>query len=280
MSLTTQQAEFWSGPAGQKWVANQQRLDRLFTEATATLFDAARIGPGANVLDVGCGAGDTTIQAARHASPHGMALGVDVSAPLLSLARERARDLSNVAFTVGDAQDYPFDAGGFDLLTSRFGLMFFSDPVAAFRNLRRALKPGGRAAFVAWAPQAENPWSLLPRKAGEARLGPSTPTPPGAPGQFAFSDPADVVGILTEAGFAGGEGAFLDIHLHVDGGAEHAASLATTIGPLPRIMLEHDGTEDDRVAIAAELTSAFRTFETPDGVRVPARLTRFTAIAT
>ncbi|MDU8945669.1 class I SAM-dependent methyltransferase [Ovoidimarina sediminis] len=277
MGANAEQAEFWSGDPGRKWVAHQPLLDHLFSEATAALFEAAEIGPGARVLDIGCGAGDTTLEAARRAGATGRALGIDVSAPLLALAEERARDVPNAAFLKADAQSHGFGAGGFDRLTSRFGVMFFDDFDAAFGNLRRALAPGGRAALLAWAPQGENPWSQIPRDAGVARLGPPSPTPPGAPGQFAFADPVPVAERLRGAGFAEVEAGFLDIHLRIDGGAREAAVLATMVGPISRIMAEHDGTEEDRAAIVADVAERFRAFETADGVRVPARLTRFTA---
>ncbi len=277
MSGNTDQIAFWSGDPGKKWVTFQPILDRLFAEATDALFAGADVRPGQRVLDIGCGAGDVTVRAADLVGPEGHALGVDVSPPLVDHARRRAEGYPNADFALGDAQVHPFETGGFDRVISRFGVMFFEDPVAAFRNMHRALAPGGTMCLLGWAAQAENPWSQIARDAGVAQLGAPAPEPPGTTGQFAFADLGWVVGLIEAGGFAGVTGEVVDIRLHIDGDARQAAHLATTIGPVARIMNEYKGTEADRVAIADVVEDGFRAFETADGVRIPALLTRFIA---
>ncbi len=277
MSGNDDQVAFWSGDPGKKWVTFQPVLDRLFTEATEALIASANLSKGQAVLDIGCGAGDLTIRAADLVGSEGRALGVDVSAPLIDHATRRAADQANADFALGDAQVFPFEEESFDRVISRFGVMFFDDPVAAFQNMRRALKPGGQICMLGWAPQAENPWSQIARDAGVARLGPPAPEPPGTTGQFAFADIDWVTGLLDAAGFGGVRGEPVDIKLHIDGDARAAAHLATTIGPVARIMNEHKGTEADRDAIADVVMDGFAPFETPYGIRIPARLTRFMA---
>ncbi len=272
-----EQAEFWSSDAGEKWARLQARLDALFAPVTEALLARAAIAPGESVLDIGCGAGDTTLAAADRAGATGRVLGVDISDTLLAVARRRAAGRGNVGFTLADAQTHRFAAAAHDLLLSRFGLMFFADPVAAFANIARALRPGARAVFASWAAVEHNPWSHVAAAAGTARLGPVAPVEPRAPGQFAFAEIGYVTEILAAAGLAGAEGAALDIRLPVADTAAEAADLATRIGPVSRILREKAGTETDRRAIAADIARTFARWEGPDGVRVPARINLFTA---
>ena len=200
------QATFWNAQPGQNWVDFQADLDAQLSEVTDRLLAACAARPGERVLDIGCGAGGSTLALAAAVGAVGSVLGLDLSEPLLARAEERRRDLAlgNVRFARGDAQDHPFAPGGFDLAASRFGVMFFADPVAAFRNIARALRPGGRLVFVAWAGPEHNPWFAIPQRAAVARLGPVAPTPPDAPGPMAFRDAARVTGLLEAAGLARG----------------------------------------------------------------------------
>ena len=170
-----EQAEFWNAEPGQNWVRHQADLDAISEQASDVLLDAAGPRVGEKVLDVGCGAGTSSFALARSVAPSGYVHGVDISAPLLACAAARRGELGieNVAFENADAQDHPFLSETFDLVASRFGLMFFSDPVAAFQNLRSALRSGGRIAFVAWAGPEHNPWFAWPNQVrnGAARLG-------------------------------------------------------------------------------------------------------------
>ena len=196
------QAGAWNGPEGEHWAAHDERYNRSIRRHTQRLLDAARISANERVLDVGCGCGESTRGAARLATS-GLAHGVDLSAPMLARARQRsqAEGLTNVSFEQADAQVHLFPEQAFDLLLSRFGVMFFADRVAAFANLRRALRPGGRLTLLTWQPLSQNEWLVALR--GALAAGRSLPEPtPGAPGPFGLSDPDAVRRELTEAGYA------------------------------------------------------------------------------
>src|SRR5881628_2723223 len=161
-------------------------------------MERARIGAGERVIDIGCGCGDTTIALARRVGPAGLVLGIDVSAPMLARAADAAREagVAHVRFEHADAQTHRFPAQAFDVLYSRFGVMFFSDPAAAFGNLRTALRPGGRLGFVCWQAVPENPWIAVPLEAAAQHMALPPPPAPGAPGPFSFADPERVRRIL------------------------------------------------------------------------------------
>jgi ubiquinone/menaquinone biosynthesis C-methylase UbiE len=188
--------------AGRVWVEHQALLDKIMAPIAEAVVEAAGPVNGERVLDVGCGSGATTFAAAWRTGPTGRAVGVDISGALVELARRRAGEegLEGVEFLLADAQTHVF-ATPFDAIVSRFGVMFFPDPVAAFANLRRALKPSGRLAFAAWRAPEENPLALVPLRAAA----PFLPTLPAfekdAPGRFAFADPDRVRRILEESGW-------------------------------------------------------------------------------
>lgn len=187
------------------WVREADRWDGTSGRFGEAMLEAADLEPGRRVLDVGCGAGSTTIEAARRVAPKGAAVGVDISGPALALARERAvaSGLSGIDFIEADAQAHPFESGAFDVVISRFGTMFFGDPVAAFANLRRALRRGGRLAVVAWQGPFESEWTAVAIKVAIAHFGrPPDLGEPGGPGPFAFADGDRFRSVVTEGGFA------------------------------------------------------------------------------
>ena len=199
------QADHWNhGPEAEHWVTEQARYDGQLAPFVNMLFDAVALAPGHRILDVGCGCGATTLAAARVTAP-GEALGVDLSAPMLDRARTMADQaaLTNVRFEQADAQVHPFGDAAFDAVISRFGIMFFSDPVAAFANLRRATRPGGRLAVVCWQPLAANEWLLVPGAAVAEHVSLPDLGAPGAPGMFAFADPDRPRSVLRDAGWTG-----------------------------------------------------------------------------
>ena len=175
----------------EKWVRHQAFIDQQLEAVTDLLLQTAAVRVGEAVLDVGCGPGATLLRLAAVVGKEGHVLGCDVSAPMLALARQRiaAAGIRNVDVVQADAQSHGFAENAFDLVISRFGVMFFADPTAAFAKLRQPLKPGGRLAFVCWAPLADNPFFLLPIQIATRHLGPVEPTPPRAPGPLAFSQP-------------------------------------------------------------------------------------------
>jgi len=198
----TDQASAWDGDDGDYWVVNEARYEAMLRDYSTHLLEAAAIRPGENVLDVGCGCGGSSRAAARSARP-GQVLGVDLSGKMLTRARERARDeqLTHLRFEQADAQVNVFPAESVDLVLSRFGAMFFNDPAAAFRNLQRSLRPGGRLALLTWQGLERNEWIREIRHVLAG--GRPVPAPPlCAPGPLGLSDPEAVRKVLSQAGFA------------------------------------------------------------------------------
>lgn len=271
------QARYWNEATGRKWAAYQAPLDRLMSEVRDRLLDAAAPSAGQNVLDLGCGTGDVLLALADRVGPDGTVTGADISSPLLDTARARAAGRRNCAFLLADVQTHRFPEAAFDLAVSRFGTMFFADPVAAFANIARALRPSARIAFAAWDSVESNPWMTIARRAAVARLGEPAPEPPGAANPFAFADTAHVRSILARAGFRDPAHRTCDLSLLVDGTPADAAALALEIGPVPRIMQERNGTEDDRAAIRAAIETEFHSFAADGLVRVPASVHLYTA---
>jgi SAM-dependent methyltransferase len=191
----------WDGKEGAFFAAHAERVDQSLASSHRPFLEAAAVQPDEGVLDVGCGTGETTRDCAR-AAVNGSALGVDLSSQMLALARHRAtaEGLANIEFRHADAQIHPFDAAGFDVVVSRLGSMFFGDPVAAFTNLRRALRPGGRLTLLTWQGMADNEWLTEFRRA--MADGRDMPAPPSdAPSPLALSDPKRATTILDAAGF-------------------------------------------------------------------------------
>jgi SAM-dependent methyltransferase len=195
------QVAYWNASAGPIWVAMQDVLDAQLRDLGLAAVETLAPQAGEGFIDIGCGCGDTSLELARRVGASGSVLGVDISGPMLEVARGRAatHGLSQATFTQADAQTHtlpPVD-GAF----SRFGVMFFADPPAAFANVRRAFRPGGRLAFVCWRALGENPWMTIPFMAAASLLPQQAPPPPDAPGPFAFADRDRVHRILRTAGF-------------------------------------------------------------------------------
>lgn len=196
-----QQARAWDGDEGRYWAEHADVFDKSVARYEQAFWAGAAIRVGDRVLDIGCGTGQTTRHAARLA-PAGQAVGVDLSARMLEVARTRAAQdgLSNAVFLHADAQSYPFEPAGFDVAISRTGTMFFGDPAAAFANVARALRPGARLVQLVWRTPADNPWFL--HVTGALAAGRAAPTPPPeAPNPFSLSDPDRVRAVLADAGF-------------------------------------------------------------------------------
>lgn len=281
----------WNADPGRAWAEHQTAMDATHTASQALLMAAARLAPGQRVLDIGCGTGASTLAAAAAVAPQGTALGLDVSAPLLATARARAAAAGvPAAFRELDIQTAAPDrpppggapgdlcGGPFDRAISRFGVMFFSDPAAAFARIAAALVPGGRAAFLAWGPLEANPWFAVPRAAAVARLGTPAPRDPHAPGPLAFADPARAGALLEAGGLRVETAAHRDVALTPPGGIEGAAALAFRFGPAGRILEEKGGTEADIAAVRRTIADGLARYATPAGMAIPARLTLLTAL--
>jgi SAM-dependent methyltransferase len=254
------QLKAWDGGEGAYWAANADAYDAAVRGYTADLLAAAGLGATDRVLDVGCGAGETTIEAARRSAS---ALGVDLSSAMLEVARRRAADadLGNAVFLHADAQVHPFEPSGFDVVLSRTGSMFFADASAAFTNLARAVSPGGRLAMVVWQPVARNEWFrafTTALAAGRDLPGP----PPGAPGPFSLSDADSTRHLLQGAGWSGVELAGLERPLLF--GADADSAQAFVLGQLGWLIA--DLPDSQRIRAIDALHAVMREHETADGV--------------
>ncbi|MBO0764863.1 MAG: methyltransferase domain-containing protein, partial [Hyphomicrobiaceae bacterium] len=196
------QATYWSGAAGLRWIARQETLDIVLEPIQAILSERAAVATGERVIDVGCGCGASSIALARRVGPTGRVTGVDISAPMLARARQQAPADLPLEFVLADATVHPFEPGAADLLVSRFGVMFFADPVVSFRNMRNGLRPGGRVTFACWRALDLNPWMHLPLLEALKHVAAPPRWGPDEPGPFAFAREERVRGILEGAGYS------------------------------------------------------------------------------
>ncbi len=233
------QIEYWNGPAGQKWVRDADRMDVMLSPLVGPIISSVLPAPGQSVIDIGCGAGALSLNLAASAVNVSVT-GVDVSAPLIELAKKRCAAVgAGIEFVVADAAVWR-PAEPVDLVISRFGVMFFADPVAAFANIRAGVKAKGRLRFACWRPLPENTWALAPLQAAMHLLKtPPAPPPPGTPGPFAFGDAAYVTRILTESGWSNISVTPWDGDLILPGAsAEDTAEFMLEMGPLSRAISE------------------------------------------
>jgi SAM-dependent methyltransferase len=246
-TLHAEQLAFWNGPAVTRWITKQAQMDTALAPVADAAIKLAAVRAGEKVLDIGCGSGATAIALAGLVGDGGHVKGIDVSQPMVDLARRRASGMKNLDWLLADAAAPGVSLPASDLLFSRFGVMFFGDPVAAFTNLRRSLKPGGRLVFASWRPLAENPWMLAPLQA-VLPLVPPMPRPnPNDPGPFAFGDPERVTQILTAAGFARPRHTPFDFAMLLGTSLDEAAEQATSMGAASRALKE----QPDAVVTAA-----------------------------
>lgn len=262
--------EFWQGEGGDKWVENIDLLEHHLEELNSKLLDRCAATPGEVVLDVGCGGALTSMALAQRVGPSGRVLGVDVSPAILEVARQRGEKMGNLSLRLADAGSEDLGQESFDLVTSRFGVMFFSRPVAAFANLRGFLKPEGRLVFMCWRRFEENPWMAVPAAAAFSVLPPPEQTgqepDPDAPGPFSLGEEERLHYVLQEAGFVGIRLEPVDTGMHM-GSLEHACHMATRVGPAARALGE--AAEDKRETAVAAIRSALKEFESPAGVVIP-----------
>ncbi len=251
----------WKGQSGERWVAYQARLDAMMAVFGQAAIEAAAPATGEQVLDVGCGAGASSLDLANRVGAGGHVLGVDISEPLIERARTLAPQDAPTMFQVADASSAELPESAFDILFSRFGVMFFDDPTAAFTHMRRALKPGGRVAFVCWRSMAENDWVRLPMGAIKGILPPMAPPHPEAPGAFSFGDQARVERVLTGAGFTDIAIAPFDTAIPFgkgetrDAALDDAVNMTLEVGPLSRALA--DQPDDIRARASAAVRAAF-----------------------
>jgi SAM-dependent methyltransferase len=261
------QIEHWNAQAGDTWAALHDRLDAQLEPLGRAAMDSAPPASGERVLDIGCGTGQTTLALGERVGSQGSALGVDISRPMLELARARARAaaIKNVRFEQADAQIYALEPRAFDYAFSRFGVMFFADPVAAFANLRAAMRQGGRLVFVTWRSARENQWVSVPCEAAYRHLPRPAPPEPGAPGEFSLADADRLRPILAGAGFAK---IAIDPHdMPIGGGSlERMLDTILRMGPVEAALRESG--QDQREAVAISLREALTPFAGVQGVRM------------
>ncbi|MCA0922811.1 class I SAM-dependent methyltransferase [Pseudooceanicola nanhaiensis] len=276
MEANKAQADYWTSPAGLKWIEHEHALDTAMAGMLGMMLDTADISSTDRIIDIGCGTGASTLEAARRV-PTGKVLGVDISEPLLARAARRAKaeGMQNASFLLADAQTHDFSAQPFDLLVSRLGMSFFSDTVAALKNLSNSLSDGGAMIFVCWASVGMNPWFEIPKQAAEERLGPQPKGDPTAPGPTAFQDCDRVAELMVRAGVSNIEARPVDVVLTPPGGVAGAARAASKVGPAARIMKAYDGTKADEDAIEGAVRDAFEEFAAGDVARVPAVVNLF-----
>jgi SAM-dependent methyltransferase len=241
------QATLWNGSAGQAWVERQGTLDQMFMPFEELLVAAVSAAAANRVLDVGCGTGGTTLAVARLLGPSGgRSTGTDISGPMLAAARTHAeREGVPANFILADAQTYNFEPASFDMIISRFGVMFFSDSVQAFANLRRAATEEAKLSFISWRSAEENPFMTTAERAVKALL-PNIPARQSdSPGQFAFADQHRVCRILEASGWAGIEIRPIDVVCAFP--KEELMAYVTRFGPLGRIFHEVEETTRARV---------------------------------
>jgi len=269
--MTDEQIEYWNGPAAQRWVTHELELDRALAPFSAAALERAALQPGQHVLDVGCGCGATSLAIAEQVTRAGTVLGLDVSTSMLSRARERAVGVPQLSFALGDAARFVStpERGAFDVIFSRFGVMFFTEPLAAFAHLRGQLRAAGRFVFVCWRALADNPWTRLPLEIVQSLIPDAAPAAPvGAPGPFAFAERARLEHLLSSAGFGRMSIERVDAPVALSTGdspADFAAAVdfAQFAGPAARLLV---GASPALVAeVRSALSKGLERYRTPQG---------------
>ena len=266
-----QQIDYWNGDAGSEWVQAQEHLDTMLSPLSQQALERASVNGTERVLDIGCGCGATSLHLAQEAQ---WVTGVDISAPMIDRARQRGSERSNLEFIHGDASLWR-GSEPYDLAFSRFGVMFFADPVAAFANIHRNLKESGRLTFLCWRLPQDNPWLAIPGAATQPYLPP--PPESGGPDPFAFADRDFVSSVLTDAGFQAPNLSLCEATLTVGADVASAMAFLTRIGPLSRVISELEGHVREQALAAAE--AALQPFAGDAGVRMDASCWIITARA-
>src|ERR1700682_6397722 len=261
----SEQIAEWNGALGERWVAMRQEIDRFVVPFGNAALKAAAPEPGERVIDIGCGCGDTAIEIARMVGAAGAVLGVDVSQPMLAGSRSRGALTKSapLAFREADASEADLPANT-DLLFSRFGVMFFSQPSPAFSHMRKSLRAPGRCVFVCWRTPRDNPWAMTPLSAARTAMG-VTPAPadPNAPGPFAFADEEMLLAILAGAGFDAIDVQRFDAAISLGATPRSAAESVVQVGPVSRLVREMGAEHLPLILDAVE--RALAPLAAPDG---------------
>lgn len=277
MTGNAEESVFWSGPAGAKWIEHEAEQDHFLSAVATAVIDRANLSPEDRVLDIGCGTGAVSLLAAPLVGRNGYVLATDIAAPFVTRVKTRARDLPQISALEADAQTATWPTPAFDVALSRFGVMFFADPAAAFANIAQALRPGGRMVFAAWGRTEDNPYWHVPRDQIDRILGPRPRPAPNAPGPMGLADADWALERLNAAGLADVAVETTELPLLHEGGAAGAADLSLRIGPAVRPMAEAEATPEMLADYKAQVARAFQPYETDGQARIPAIIHIYTA---
>jgi ubiquinone/menaquinone biosynthesis C-methylase UbiE len=270
------QAKSWNGSSGAAWIDAQQVLDEMFRSIEELLIETVSSAGAGRVLDVGCGTGSTTLAIARRLGPKGRSVGIDISEPMIAVARQSAeRDRVPASFLSADAQTHAFEPASFDMIVSRFGVMFFDDSVRAFANLRRAAATDAMLQCIVWRSAAENPFMTIAERAAALLLPNLPPRQPNAPGQFAFADARRVQSILEESGWRNIDIPPIDVECSLP--AAELNRYVTRLGPVGMALREAD--EKTREHVARTVRAAFDPYVHGTEVRFTAACWKVSARA-
>lgn len=268
----TDMNEFWNGDGGRNWLRFQNGICTGLDPFGQEAMSVASIEKGNRVLDIGCGSGDTSFEIAHLVGSRGYTQGIDISDLILrqTLNRQSQLKQNNISFECADAQSHRFEPKSFDLAYSRFGVMFFDEPVAAFRNIRQALITGGRLAFICWQSIKDNPWVNIPLGVVEKHV--PLPQQPSAeePGAFSFADPKRVTRILTSAGFTNVSIKRFEALFLVGASLDEAVTFLTHIGPASAAIDAPNIDEKTRMRITTDLRDVLVPHITENGVQLRA----------
>jgi SAM-dependent methyltransferase len=272
-------AEFWNGNGGKNWVSREARLESSLKVFGQQAVNAGGITAGHRIVDIGFGCGETSIELAQQVEPDGQVNGVDISETMVAAAEKKAleKGVTNVSFECADAQTKAFPSDSYDLVFSRFGVMFFDDPVSAFKNIYASLKPGGRLAFVCWAPRDQNAWVGLPLQVVAKHL--SLPAPPGndEPGPFSLSEESRVNDILSSAGFTNISVESFQTPFVLGGNVDEASSFLMQLAPSGSAINNADADEKTRERIALDMAELLKSHVNNEGVSMSAAALLVTA---
>jgi len=258
------QIEFWNGETGRNWVTHDSLMEAMLQPLGESVMDTLAPQPGEHVLDIGCGCGHTSLSLAGRVGAEGSVTGIDISEPMLAVASHFATERSSIQFVEADAQTHAFEPERYDMAFSRFGVMFFEDPVAAFTNIRGALRASGRLAFCCWQPRAVNPFMTVPAMAALELLPAPPEMPPRTPGPFAFEEADYVTVVLTGAGFESVAVTPLQQPLTFGRGLSlpHIVERLVQIGPIAQMV--RDAPEDLQQPVRDIVVDAVKPFYSED----------------
>lgn len=266
--------DFWNNAGGRMWVNYQNIIEVGMSPLGKKVMDELAMTEGERVLDIGCGCGGTTFEISQRIGKSGYVLGVDISEMIVASAKKKIdiKKQQNLTFECVDAQIHPFDEKAFDVIFSRFGVMFFDDPIAAFSNIRRSLTPDGRIAFICWQPVKNIEWISLALEVVKRyiELPPPQPVEPEAPGGFSFGNVNRVANILRIAGFIDVNIEAFNTKINIGGSLDEAQTFLTHIGPAGSVLDNPDIDSDTRKAFIADLRDTLYVHQTDAGVRLGA----------